>query len=566
MTVNEQVVKVINSKIDELTLEQIQEIIEVPPNPEMGDFAFPCFRLAKVFRKAPNIIASDLAVLLQEEDLFSNVEVVGGYMNLFVDPKFIADSVIADFTAKGDHFGETEDEKGKTVCLDYSSPNIAKQFHIGHLRTTIIGNALANIHSALGYETVRINHLGDWGTQFGKLIVAYKRWGSKEEIQNGGINALMDIYVKFHDEAEKDDSLNDEARGWFTKLENGDEEAYELWNWFKEISMVDFNRVYDILGVSFDSYAGESFYNDKMQAVIDELKEKNLLEESEGANIVDLSESDMPPVLITKKDGSSLYATRDLAAAIYRKNTYDFEKCLYVTGLEQRLHFAQWFKVIEKMGYDWSEGLHHIPYGMVSLKSGKMSTRKGQVILLENLLSEAIDRSKEIIEEKNPGLENKEKVAKDIGVGAIIFNDLYNSRIKDVVFSWDKVLNFDGETGPYVQYTHARACSLLNKGEFKEFKGDIDTSKLLDPATVNLLKTIEKFPYKIKEAAEKLEPSVISRYAIEVAQGFNKFYNSNPILVEDEAVKEARLSVVYMVKVIIENALKLIGINAPERM
>lgn len=566
MKVYDQIAQLINTKVNELPLDEIKDILEIPPNTDMGDFAFPCFRLAKVFRKAPNIIASDLAVGLKDEAILENVEVVGGYLNIFVNREYLAKNIFDTFCEKNQSYGTSEESKGKTVVLDYSSPNIAKQFHIGHLRTTVIGNALAKIHTALGYKAVRVNHLGDWGTQFGKLIVAYKKWGSKDEIKNKGIDGLMELYIKFHDEAEKNDSLNDEAREWFTKMENGNEEALELWNWFKEISMVDFNRVYDLLGVDFDSFAGESFYNDKMQPVVDELREKGLLEESEGANIVDLSDSDMPPVLITKKDGSSLYATRDLAASFYRKNTYNFDKCLYVTGLEQKLHFAQWFKVIEKMGYDWADQLHHIPYGLVSLKSGKLSTRKGQVILLEELLKEAIQRSEEVINEKNPNLENKEQIAKDIGIGAIIFNDLYNNRIKDVIFSWDKVLNFDGETGPYVQYTHARASSLLKKGEYTDLNRNIDLSKLTDEYAINVLKVVEKFPSKIREAADKLEPSIITRYVVDVAQAFNKFYHENPILVDDEELKQARLTIAYIVKNVIKNGLDLLGINAPEKM
>ncbi|WP_105619190.1 arginine--tRNA ligase [Vallitalea okinawensis] len=566
MKVYNQIAQLINSKVKELPLDDIKEILEVPPNTDMGDFAFPCFRLAKVFRKAPNIIASELAVGLKDEPMLDNVEVVGGYLNLFVDKAYLAKNIFESFCDKDVDYGTSEDSKGKTVVLDYSSPNIAKQFHIGHLRTTVIGNALAKIHTALGYKAVRVNHLGDWGTQFGKLIVAYKKWGSKDDIKSKGIDGLMELYIRFHDEAEKLDALNDEAREWFTKMENGNEEALELWNWFKEISMVDFNRVYDLLGVDFDSFAGESFYNDKMQPVVDELREKGLLEESEGANIVDLSDSDMPPVLITKKDGSSLYATRDLAASIYRKNTYNFDKCLYVTGLEQKLHFAQWFKVIEKMGYDWADQLHHIPYGLVSLKSGKLSTRKGQIILLEELLKEAIQRSEEVINDKNPNLENKEAIAKDIGIGAIIFNDLYNNRIKDVIFSWDKVLNFDGETGPYVQYTHARASSLLRKGEYTELNKNIDVSKLTDEYTINVLKVVEKFPSKVREAADKLEPSIITRYIVDVAQAFNKFYHENPILVDDVELKQARLTIAYIVKNVIKNGLDLLGINAPEKM
>lgn len=567
VNINDQVCKIMSDKIEELSLEEIREILEVPPNPEMGDFAFPCFRLAKVFRKAPNIIASELAITLQDEELFDKIEVVGGYLNIFLDKKFIVGSIYKAFCEKDKEYGHIEEAKGKTVVLDYSSPNIAKRFHIGHLRTTVIGNALANIHMALGYRAVRVNHLGDWGTQFGKLIVAYKMWGKKEDVEARGIDALIELYVKFHDEADENDALNDEARNWFTSMERGNEEALELWNWFKEISMADFNRIYDLLGVEFDSFAGESFYNDKMDAVVEDLREKGILQESEGANIVDLSDADMPPVLITKKDGSSLYATRDLAAAIYRKNTYDFEKCLYVTGQEQQLHFNQWFKVIEKMGHDWSGGLHHIPYGLVSLETGKMSSRKGQVILLEELLQESISRSLEVINEKNPNLPNKEEVAKDVGIGAIIFNDLYNSRIKDVVFSWEKVLSYEGETGPYVQYAYARGCSILRKLGYTELNNNINVRCLTDDYSVELLKKIEQFTVKTREAADRLEPSIVTRYVMSVANAFNKFYNANHMAsIEDEELKQALLTLTYMATVTIHNALALIGINTPEQM
>lgn len=565
MNVNEKIAEIINSMVTELTLDEINQIIEIPPNKEMGDFAIPCFRLAKVLKKSPNIIASELALKLEGNEVFEKVNVIGGYVNIFVNKGYLVSNIFDSFCKKKEQYGSTDDGKGKTVCLDYSSPNIAKQFHIGHLRTTVIGNALAKIHSSLGYKSVRINHLGDWGTQFGKLIVAYKKWGSKETIEDKGIDGLMELYVKFHDEAEKDDSLNDEARKWFTEMEKGNEEALELWNWFKDISMIEFNRVYDLLDVEFDSFAGESFYIDKTEAVIKELEDKGLLVNSEGAKIVDLSDENMPPVLIMKKDGSTIYATRDLAAAIYRKNTYDFDKCLYVTGLEQKLHFSQCFKVIGKMGYEWEDKLHHVPYGLVSLKSGKLSTRKGQIILLEELLKEAIRRSEEIINEKNPDLENKDQVAKDIGIGAIIFNDLYNNRIKDVIFSWDKVLNFDGETGPYVQYTHARACSLLKKGDYKGFNEKIDLNQLTDDYSVEVLKQIEQFPDKVREAAKKLEPSIITRYVVDVAQAFNKFYSENPILIAEDETKEARLTLTYMAKTVLSNGLNLLGIKSPDR-
>ena len=558
------VIDLLAQYIDGLSREEIAAAIEIPPKSDMGDFAFPCFKLAKVYRKAPPMIAQELQSKIEQPDFLSEIRVVGGYLNFFVDKSQFSKQIVDNYLNATD-FGSSTEGNGKTICIDYSSPNVAKNFHVGHLRTTIIGNSINNIYRKLGYDVVRINHLGDWGTQFGKLIVAYKKWGSKEAIEKNGISELMKIYVKFHDEAEHDDSLNDEARAWFTKMEHGDEEALAIWKWFREISLKEFLRVYDMLGIEFDSYAGESFYNDKMAAVIDELKEKGLITLSDGAQIVNLEEYNMPPCLITKKDGSSLYATRDISAALYRKKTYDFDKCIYVTGLEQKLHFAQWFKVIELMGYDWYKNLMHVPYGLVSLKGGKLSTRHGNVIYAEDILNESIHKIETIINEKNPDLPDKEQVAKQVGIGAILFNDLYNQRIKDVVFDWDKILNFDGETGPYVQYTYARAASVLRKtGDVSS--ENIDYSVLTDEYTMALLKVIDRYPAVIKDAAEKLEPSVIARYSMDLAQTFNIFYHECQIMVEDENVKTARVNVVKITKNILKDALRLLGISCPEQM
>ena len=558
------VIDLLAQYIDGLSKEEIAAAIEIPPKSDMGDFAFPCFKLAKVYRKAPPMIAQELQSKIEQPDFLSEIRVVGGYLNFFVDKSQFSKQIVDNYLNAND-FGSSTEGNGKTICIDYSSPNVAKNFHVGHLRTTIIGNSINNIYRKLGYNVVRINHLGDWGTQFGKLIVAYKKWGSKEAIEKNGISELMKIYVKFHDEAEHDDSLNDEARAWFTKMEHGDEEALAIWKWFREISLKEFLRVYDMLGIEFDSYAGESFYNDKMAAVIEELKEKGLITLSDGAQIVNLEEYNMSPCLITKKDGSSLYATRDISAALYRKKTYDFDKCIYVTGLEQKLHFAQWFKVIELMGYDWYKDLMHVPYGLVSLKGGKLSTRHGNVIYAEDILNESIHKIETIINEKNPDLPDKEQVAKQVGIGAILFNDLYNQRIKDVVFDWDKILNFDGETGPYVQYTYARAASVLRKtGDVSS--ENIDYSVLTDEYTMALLKVIDRYPAEIKDAAEKLEPSVIARYSMDLAQTFNKFYHECQIMVEDENVKTARVNVVKITKSILKDALRLLGISCPEQM
>lgn len=557
------IIELLSAQIDSMNAEEINGLLEIPPKAEMGDFAFPCFKLAKVFRKAPPMIAVDLKEKIGCPEFLSRVEVLGGYLNFFVDKSMFAKQIVENYLA-ADNYGGPAEKNGKTICIDYSSPNVAKNFHVGHLRTTIIGNSLNKIYSKLGYKVERINHLGDWGTQFGKLIVAYKNWGSKEAVEEQGIDELMRIYVKFHDEAEKDDSLNDEARAWFTKMEQGDEEALSIWKWFREISLKEFMRVYELLGIEFDSYAGESFYNDKMQPVIEELKQKGLIKVSDGAQIVELEDYNMPPCLITKKDGSTLYATRDITAALYRKNTYDFEKCIYVTGLEQKLHFAQWFKVINLMGYDWSENLMHVPYGLVSLKGGKLSTRKGHVIYAEDILQEAIQKTRSIIEEKNPNIPDKDEVAKMVGIGAVIFNDLYNQRIKDVIFDWEKLLNFDGETGPYVQYTYARAASVLRK--IGDVPAIYDYGVLSDDASMALLKEIARYPQVVADAADKLEPFVVSRYAVALAQAFNKFYHDCQINVEDENVKYTRANIVIIVKAILKDALSLLGIDCPEQM
>lgn len=559
-------VDILSENIVELEKEEIASALEIPKKADMGDYAFPCFKLAKVFRKAPNMIAEDLKQKIEENnyDILAKVENVGGYINFFLAKEAFAKQLVQ--TIDVEDFGASKDGEGKTVCIDYSSPNVAKNFHVGHLRTTIIGNSLYKIYSKLGYHVERINHLGDWGTQFGKLIVAYKKWGSKEAVEENGIAELMKIYVKFHEEAEKDDTLNDQARAWFVKMEQGDEEALAIWQWFKDISLIEYKRIYKLLGMDFDHFTGESFYRDKTQDVVDRLNEKNLLVESEGAHIVPLDEYNMAPCLIMKKDGSSIYATRDLAALLYRKNTYHFDKCIYVTGLEQKLHFAQVFKVIELLGFDWYDQLVHVPYGLVSMEGGKLSTRNGNVIYAEEILHESINKIYEIIEEKNPDLEDKETVARQVGIGAILFNDLYNQRIKDVVFNWDKILNFDGETGPYVQYTYARCASVLRKAGEITVPEDIDYSILTDEATMNLLKDITRFPSVVKDAADKFEPFMISRFAVSVAQHFNKFYHDCQINVEDEKVKMARLKVVMLTKKVIKDALELLAIECPEQM
>lgn len=540
--------------------------IEIPPNTEMGDYAFPCFRLAKTLRKAPPLIAADMVANIVKPDFISEIKVEGAYVNFFTNKGMFAKEILENVINEKENYGKSTLGNGKTIVIDYSSPNIAKPFHVGHLRSTVIGNAIYKIHQFLGYNCEGINHLGDWGTQFGKLIVAYKNWGSKQAVEEHGIQELMRIYVKFHDEAEDKPELEDEARGWFVKMQDGDEEALSLWKWFYEISMKEFDRVYAMLGVKFDAYTGESFYNDKMAAVVDELKEKKLLVESEGAMIVDLEEEKMPPCLIIRKDGGTLYATRDITAALYRKNKYNFEKCLYLTALDQNLHFAQWFKVIDKMGYEWSKDLVHVPFGLVSLDTGKLSTRKGNVVLMEELLNQAVNETKKIIEEKNPELPNKEEVAKQVGIGAVVFNDLYNGRIKDVVFSWERMLSFEGETGPYVQYTNARACSVLKKAGVTSADTNVDFALLADESSAEVCKLLADFPNKLQDSAAKYEPSIVSRHLVNIAQAFNKFYHDNPILSSEENVKNARLTIVYAVKTVLTVGLGLLGINAPEQM
>ena len=555
----------LKEKIEDLTLEEIVALIEVPPNKEMGDFAFPCFKLAKVFRKAPNMIAADLAENIEANGAISKVMPLGGYVNFFVNKSQLAKTVINDVLTKKEKYGHSDLGQEKAVVIDFSSPNIAKPFHIGHIRTTVIGNALYKIYDSQGYNVVRVNHLGDYGTQFGKLIVAFKLWGSKEAVEANPIPELLKLYVKFHEEAEQKPEMEDEARAWFTKLENGDEEAKALWQWFRDESLKEFARVYDLLDIEFDSYAGESFYSDEMDVVIEQLKEKGLLVQSQGTNVVDLEEYNMPPALITKNDGSTLYMTRDLAAAIYRKNTYDFDKCIYVVGSQQSLHFQQLFKVLELMGYEWSKDLIHVPFGMVALEEGTMSTRKGRVVFLEDVLKQAVEKTKEIVLSKNPNAKNVEQIAKQVGVGAVVFQELSNSRIKDYTFSWSRTLSFEGETGPYVQYTHARCCAVLRKAE-EEVTTDINYDLLSDGDGAEVLKVIGSFNKSILAAMRKNEPHIITRFVLDLAQAFNKFYHDNPILVEDAELRKARLALVAATRQTIENALALLGMHAPERM
>ncbi len=550
-----------------ISYEQMYELMEVPTDEKMGDYAIPCFALAKLWRKTPAVIAGEMKEALlpfMQELGIEKVENVGGYCNIFMNREKYVEAIMSKVGQE--NLGVKKLGTGKTICMDYSSPNIAKNFHVGHLRTTIIGNSLNKLHEKLGYEVVRINHLGDWGTQFGKLIVAYKNWSSKEEVEEKGIEELMRIYVKFNTEKDAKPELMEEARAWFVKMEQNDEEALAIWNWFKEISMVEYERVYELLGVSFDSYKGESFYRDKVPALVEELKEKGLLTESQGAKIIDLSAYDMAPCLITKSDGGSIYHSRDIAAILYRKKTYDFEKCLYVTGSEQSLHFKQIFKAIELMNYDWYDNLVHVPYGLVSLEGAKLSTRTGNIVYAEDILKEAMERAMKAIHEKNPSLADKEMVAKQVGVGAVIFHDLYNQRIKNVNFSWDEVLSFEGTTGPYVQYTYARAKSILRKSGGVQKNAAIDYSVLTDDVSFGLVKTLLGYEAAIAGAVERYEPSVVARYLITLATAFNRFYHECPILQADDKEKQARLVLVDMVQRVIKDACSLLGIECPEEM
>lgn len=559
----EQVIELIATAAD-LDKETVAGILEIPPRADMGDYAFPCFQLAKSLHKAPPLIAADIAEKINKTEIIDKLEVKGAYLNFFLKKNMLVKNMVEN--ASVPNFGASTLGNGKTICIDYSSPNVAKNFHVGHLRTTIIGNSLYKIYSKLGYQVERINHLGDWGTQFGKLIVAYKAWGNKEAVEKDGVAELMRLYVKFHEEAEKDDSLNDQARDWFTQMEKGNEEALSIWQWFVDISLEEYKRTYALLGMEFDHYLGESFYRDKTADVVKRLQDANLLQESQGAQIVDLEEYNMAPCLIMKKDGSSIYATRDLAAIFYRKATWNFDKCLYVTGQEQKLHFAQVFKVVELLGNEWAkDSLVHIPYGLVSLEGAKLSTRSGNIIYAEDILLEAIDKVKQIIMTKNPDLEDKDETAKMVGVGAIIFHDLYNQRIKDVSFKWDKVLNFDGETGPYVQYTYCRCASILRSVSYDE-NAAIDYNQLLDEEAIALLKEINRFPQVVLDAAEKYEPSVVARFAMDVAQAFSRFYNACRVNVEDEAIRNARVKLVSLTKTTLRDALDLLGISCPEQM
>ena len=546
-----------------LSMEELSALIVVPKDSKNGDYSLPCFRFAKISGKSPVAVAQELKDKIALPEGIEKVESLAGYLNFYTDKKVFVKTALEKVLEKKQDYGKSDIGKGKTVCIDYSSVNIAKPFHIGHLSSTAIGGALYRIFDFLGYTAVGINHLGDWGTQFGKMLAAYKLWGDAEKVEKGGVAALLELYVRFHKEAENNPELDDLARSWFKKIEDFDEEATSLFNKFKELTLAEAFKVYDRLRIKFDSYAGESFYNDKLDAVVNELEAKGLLRESEGAKVVDLEAYNMPPCIIVKSDGASLYSTRDIAAALYRKKTYDFDKCLYVVAYQQNLHFKQWFKVIELMGYPWAKDLEHIAFGMVSLPDGAIKSRAGNVVFLEDVLNRAVEKSLQVITEKSPDLENKKEIAEQVGVGAVIFSVLYNNRIKDIVFNYDKVLNFDGETGPYVQYTHARCCSVLAKGTLGREK---DFSALDNEESVEVVKLLDTFPDAVREAADKREPCVLSRHIVELAKAYNKFYLAHRIINAPEGAKNVRLMLTSAVRQVIKNGLTLLGMGAPEKM
>lgn len=558
-------------KATNINKEKILENIGVPKDTSNGDYAFPCFILAKELKKSPVAIAEEIKEKISQnlENIkeISEVSAVNGFLNFKLNKNQITQEVIDEFDNEKENFGGQKQEKPQNIVIDYSAPNIAKPFHIGHLRSTVIGQALYNIYKYLGYNVTSINHLGDYGTQFGKLIEGYKRWGAEYDIENNPIDELMQIYVRINNLCKEDESVLEECRNNFKKLEDGDPYCVKIWKKFRELSLKEFDKVYDILGVKFDSLNGEAFYSDKMPEVIETLKKAGKLEESEGAQVVNLGD-DMPPCLIIKSNGSTTYATRDLAAIMYRARTYDYDKAIYVTSYEQILHFKQVFATAKYLGLDekYTNGLVHVPFGMILLKTGKMSTREGKVIKLEDLLNEAIEKSKEIIEKKNPELENKEDVAKKVGVGAIIFNDLSNSRIKDEIFDWDIMLNFNGETGPYVQYTTVRAKSVLEKAGYIPNVKEVNVEKLNDKDSQKIINQLYNFNSILKNVTEKEEPSILARYLGDLAQNFSSFYNNCHIITEDKEMQDARLYITYMVKTVLEKGLNLLGIQVPEKM
>ncbi|WP_308553079.1 arginine--tRNA ligase [uncultured Peptoniphilus sp.] len=564
----EEIAKILSDKIESMTKEDILMQIEIPPSYEMGDYAFPVFSLAKIFRKNPNMIAEEMAASIKSE-YFEKVESKGAYINFFTNKEALAKTVLEEISKEKENYGKSKLGEGKTVIVEYSSPNIAKPFHIGHIRSTIIGDSLKRIHKFLGYNVVSINHLGDYGTQFGMLIYAIKNWGNIEEIEKNPIPELLKLYVRVNTEADQNEEIKEECRHYFASLEKGDEDAVKIWTWIREISLKEFNIVYDLLGIKFDSYNGESFYSDKMMKQVERMEKLEILKDSEGAKIVDLEKYNLPPALILKSDGSTIYITRDIAAAEYRHETYHPEKNIYVVATEQNLHFKQLKAVLKEMQYDWYDEVTHVAFGMINLADGKLSTRQGRVVYLIDVLNKAIEKIMEILNEREETsgvkIANKEELAKQVGIGAIKFQELFNQRIKDYTFDWDKTLSFEGESGPYVQYAHARICSLLEKGGF-DINKEVDSSLLNNEMEINILRNLYKFAEVVEDAKEKYEPFFISRYVVELAKDFNKYYNQVTINVEDEKLKNTRLMLCYSVKNVISEGLRLLGIEAPEKM
>lgn len=560
--------EIISKKLEEkdigLSSEEIYKLIEIPPQEKMGDYSFPCFQLAKTLRKNPALIATEMASALELED-FAEIKNVGPYINFFLDRKKFENEVINTIIEKKENFGKSDIGKGKTAIVEFSSVNIAKPFHIGHIRSTVIGDALRNIHEFLGYNTIATNYIGDYGTQFGTMIAAYKLWGDDDKLKANPIQELLDLYVRYNTEASEDEEMMDAAREEFKNLEEGEEEATRLWSWFKEISFNEFDRVYNLLDIDFDNYKGEAYYSKYMPEILEELKEKNLLVESDGAQIIDLSDFDLPPSIIIKSNGSSAYITRDIATAINRKKEYNFDENLYVVATQQNLHFEQLWKILELMGYDLYKGCKHISFGMVSLKDQTLSTRKGQVVFLEDVLNKAIEKTREIMENREDTVEDIDEVSRIVGIGAVKFQELYNNRIKDYVFDWNEVLNFEGESGPYVQYTYARAKSVLRKAGVGEIK-PIEIEKITNDEEFSLVKKLAGFEDIVIKAKEKYEPSLVTRHLTDIAKSFNKFYNSAKIMVEDEKLKEERLALAYATAVVIKTALGLLGIKTVEKM
>ena len=550
-----------------LNKEELKSYIEVPKDTSMGDYAFPCFKLAKELKKAPPMIATEINEKLQvDEKVITKVEIVGGYINFYVNNATLIEEVLKEYDNKKEQYGNSKIGEGKNVVIDYSAPNIAKPFHIGHLRSTVIGGALYNVYKFLNYNVTGVNHLGDYGTQFGKLIEGYKLWGEEYNIEENPIDELTKIYVRINNLCKEDEKVLENCRNNFKKLEDGDPYCVEIWTRFRELSLKEFQKVYDMLGSKFDSWNGEAFYSDKMQEVVETLEKTGRLVESEGARVIELE--NMAPCIIEKTNGSTTYATRDLAAILYRARNYDFDKALYVTSYEQVLHFKQVFEVAKLLGIDekYTNGLEHVPFGMVRLKTGKMSTREGNIIKLEDLLNEAISRALKVVEEKNPDLQDKEEVAKKVGLGAVIFNDLSNSRIKDEIFDWDTMLSFQGETGPYVQYIYVRTKSVLEKaGYVPEFK-DINVNNISDESSFDTVKIISNFADTLKQVVDKNEPSILARYLIELSQSFSSFYNNNKIIGEDKEKQDARLYLTYVVGNILKTGANLLGIEMPDRM